>query len=148
MELDPQTEQTLADMSDEDWSALTARVRPPTSRNQLRDIASKHVPGDQLESFLAIASPKAFANEIGDIDESKVQHHANRLFGPNEPQQQHQWGQHSSGGAPGKQRGDDVRAALEKRHGVRNPSPIPVVKPGDMARAAIEKRHHVKRQHP
>ncbi len=29
--LDPVTEQQLADLSDEDWAALTARVRPPSS---------------------------------------------------------------------------------------------------------------------
>ena len=31
-ELDPTVEQQLADMSDEDWHALTVRVRPPKTR--------------------------------------------------------------------------------------------------------------------
>jgi hypothetical protein len=31
VELDPEVEQQLADMSDEDYRALIARVRPPSS---------------------------------------------------------------------------------------------------------------------
>lgn len=32
VELDPTVEQQLADMSDEDWHALSVRVRPASSR--------------------------------------------------------------------------------------------------------------------
>jgi hypothetical protein len=32
MQLDPAVEQQLADLSDEDWHALMARVRPPSER--------------------------------------------------------------------------------------------------------------------
>lgn len=47
-DLDPAVEQQLADLSDSDWSALQARVRPPSSAAQLRDIAGKILQGEQL----------------------------------------------------------------------------------------------------
>jgi hypothetical protein len=121
-ELDPAFEQQLAELSEDDWRSLSARVRQPTSSEHLKTIAAKHIPEDQLPTFMAIADPKRFADETGNIDESKVQHLAGALFGTSEVRQQRQtpqWGQ-SSGKPPGKRPGDDARAALEKRHGVKN----------------------------
>jgi hypothetical protein len=149
-ELDPAFEQQLAELSDEDWRSLSARVRPPTSTDSLKAIAAKHISEDQLPTFMAIANVKAFADEHGNVDEAKVQQ-ASTLFRGGEPQQQgpqSSWGQHSHGNAPGKQPGDDARAALEKRHGVKNDATHPGagvgIRPGDDARAALEKRHGVK----
>src|ERR1700681_2700055 len=79
--LDPVTEQRLADMSDADWAALSARVRPPSSSAQLKEIAGKVLSGDQLNSFVSVADPKAFAGDNGDIDESRVMGHLTALFG-------------------------------------------------------------------
>jgi hypothetical protein len=150
MDLDPQTEQTLADMSDADWRALSARVRPPTSSQQLREMAGKVLEPDQLETFMAVANPKAFANEIGDVDEATLTGHLTRLFGASDPQQpqpqppQQSWGQ-STGQPTGKERGDHGRAALEKRHGVgrdsNQPSAGAGIAPGANGRAAAAKRH-------
>lgn len=137
MDLDPQTEQALADMSTEDWAALTARVRPPTSSEQLQSIAAKHIAPDQLNTFMAIADPKKFASANGDIDEDKVMGHLTAFFGP---QQASNWEQHS-GSMPGVRAGETARAALEKRHGVKPKVQPPTERPGDIARAAIEQRY-------
>jgi hypothetical protein len=80
-DLDPSLEQRLADLSDVDWAALSARVRPPTSVAQLREIAGKVISGDKLDAFVKVADPKAFASENGDIDPAKVQQYVGTLFG-------------------------------------------------------------------
>ncbi len=130
-ELNPQTEQTLADMSDEDWSALSARVRPATSAQQLKDIAATVIRDkDQLNAFMAIADPKRLAKPNGDIDPEMVSRHATVFFGASNP--------------PGPAPGDIARAELEKRHGVKTSAPAPIERPGDIARAQLEKRHGVK----
>jgi hypothetical protein len=149
-ELDPAFEQQLADLSDDDWRSLSARVRPPTSADSLKAIAAKHIPEDQLQTFMAIANVKAFADASGNVDESKVQQLAGTLFGAREPQQQGtqaKWGQRSAGGAPGKQPGDDGRAALAARHGVKRPDRPDAaagIRPGANGRAELERRHGVK----
>jgi hypothetical protein len=119
VELDPQVEQQLADMSDHDWRSLSARVRPPTSNQQLETEAAKIISDpDQLKSFMAIANPKAFANEIGDIDPDKVKGHLTAFYGANEPRPQRNWGQASGPPGPPSQPGDQARAALKRRHNV------------------------------
>ena len=80
-ELPPDFEQHLADLSDIDWSALTARVRPPSSATQLREIAGKVIDGDKLEAFVQVANVKAFATDNGDIDEGKVRTVLAGMFG-------------------------------------------------------------------
>ncbi len=147
-ELDPAFEQQLADLSDDDWRSLTARVRPPTSSEQLREMAGKVLNADQLETFMSAVNPRAFAGENGDVDEARLTGHLTTLFGISDPPQEtapqpHQWGQHSAGGGPSKQRGDDGRAALAKRHNVTNGTPQfdRGVRPGDDARAALERRY-------
>lgn len=148
-ELDPEIEQTLADMSDQDWRALSARVRPPTSREQFKSVAAKLLQNeDQLNSFLSVANPKACVSENGDVDEAKLTGHLTTLFGASEPQQPppatpRQWGQTSVAGGPSKRAGDDGRAALAKRRGVANDAPQfdQGIKPGDDARAALERRY-------
>jgi hypothetical protein len=146
-ELDPAFEQQLADLSDDDWRSLSARVRPPTSSEQLKAIAAKHISEDQLPTFMAIANVKAFADENGNIDEAKVQHHASTLFGAGEPAQPRNWGQGSAPGGPNKQPGDDARTTLRKRHGVKSSTDQPAagaqISPGQDARAALERRHGV-----
>jgi hypothetical protein len=124
-ELDPATEQQLADLSNEDWAALTARVRPPTSREQFKQVASRVIQDEgQLDNFLSIANHKAFTTDNGDVDEAKLTGHLQSLFGAGEPQQGRQWGQHS-GSPPAEKPGAAARAALEKRHGVKNDTDHP-----------------------
>ena len=57
-ELDPAFEQQLADLSDDDWRSLTARVRPPTSSEQLREMEGKVLNADQLETFMSAVNPR------------------------------------------------------------------------------------------
>jgi len=147
-ELDPAFEQQLAELSDADWRSLSARVRPPTSSEQLKSIAARHIPEDQLKTFMAIANVKAFADENGNIDEAKVQTHANRLFGAIEPQQQGKQANYGQGNGqpPGRQPGDDARSALAKRHGVKpngEPSAGAGIQPGEKGRAALQRRHGI-----
>lgn len=146
-ELDPAFEQQLAELSDDDWRSLSARVRPPTSSEQLKSIAAKHIPEDQLKTFMAIANVKAFADEHGNIDEAKVQTHAARLFGAIEPQQRGtpaNYGQ-GTGQPPARQPGEDAREALRRRHGVGADTDQPAagagIQPGANGRAAAAKRH-------
>ena len=145
MDLDPQTEQQLADMSDEDWSALTARVRPPTSSEQLKTMAAKRITDpDQLNAFMSIANPKALITENGDIDEAKLGEHLGRLFGPGEEQPPRQWGQHSAQPAADRA-GEAGKRALKARHGVGADSTQPAaggqVPRGRGARAELQKRY-------
>lgn len=143
-QLDPAVEQQLADMSDQDWRSLSARVRPPTSSEQLTNVAAQHLSPEHLSTFMAIADPKKLADEHGNVDPAKVQQ-ASTLFGPRKPQQQRQWGQHSGSGGPGKQLGDDGRAALEKRHGVKSSTDAPAagaqIPAGQEGRAELAKRY-------
>jgi hypothetical protein len=146
-ELDPATEQALADMSAEDWAALSARVRPPTSSEQLKTIAAKHIPEDQLGTFMAIANVKAFADEHGNIDEAKVQTHASRLFGAGDGGARN-FGQ-STGYPSGEPPGETARTALKRRHGVgssdtNEPSGGSQIPSGRSARAELARRHGVK----
>ena len=95
-DLDPVFEQKLADLSDVDWAALTARVRPPSSAAQLKEIAGKVITGDQLEAFVSVANLKSLAGENGDIDEDKVMGTLTGMFGivPETTAQHQDFGQH------------------------------------------------------
>lgn len=140
-ELDPSLEQRLADLSDVDWSALTARVRPPTSAAQLRDIAAKLIGGDQLEAFLNVANVKAFAGENGDIDAAKVQRHLGTLFGisaPTGPTHEN-FGQHTPP-PPMPGPGDGGRAEASKRFGGQNGEAAASAARGRAGAAEAEKR--------
>lgn len=80
---------------------------------------------DDLASFMAFADPSKFTNEAGEIDEEKVMGHLTALYVGRESRQHKpapQWGQHSGNGRPPGQAGDAGRAALEKRHGVKQSS--------------------------
>jgi hypothetical protein len=145
VKLEPAVEQQLADLSDDDWRALSARVRPPTSTQQLRDVASQVLSGDQLDSFMAYADPKRLAGENGDIDEQRVMGHLTALFGTGQRSGAPQYGQHS-GQPPAGRPGDEARAALERRHGVKRDTSAPdssngSVGRGEAGRAALRRRH-------
>ena len=151
MDLDPKTEQTLADMSDEDWSALAARVRPPTSSEQLKTVAAKVISDpDQLNAFMSVANAKAFAGENGDIDEDKVMGHLTALFAAGQQQPgPRQWGQGSAPGGPGARAGEGGRRALAARHGVgadanHQPAAGAGIRPGAAGRQAAARRHGTK----
>ena len=88
---------------------------------QLRGIVGTVLPPDLRDSFVQYARLDAFRDESGQLDTEKVMGHLTAIHvATSQPEQStRQWGQHSGGGAPGKARGDDGRAALEKRHGVK-----------------------------
>jgi hypothetical protein len=147
VELDPAVEQQLADLPDAEWRALSARVRPPTSSEQLKSVAAKVISDEhQLNSFMAIANPKAFTKENGDVDEAKLTGHLNKLLGgrggdaPN-------YGQGSSQ-VPGVKPGDGGRAALAKRHPPKatpkadaTPGPAARIPAGRGAAQELERRY-------
>lgn len=141
VDLPADVEQQLRDLPDTEWSALQARVRPPDTAERFREIAASVIPSDQLDSFMTVANPAAFATD-GQIDEARVRDHLGRLFGSQEPRQ---WGQ-STGHPSGDQRpGDTARRALERRHGAKRaddrPGPGDKITRGADARAALAKRH-------
>jgi hypothetical protein len=123
-DLDPSLEQRLADLSDVDWAALTARVRPPSSAAQLRDIAGKVITGDQLDAFVSVANLKALATENGDIDEDKVNRALTGMFGitPETSPPHQDFGQHRPP-PPMPGPGDRGRAEAAKRFGGQSGAP-------------------------
>lgn len=145
LELTPEQAAAAASMSPAEWSAHIARYQPPDTAEQLRTAAAQHVPADQLDQIMSIVDPSKFVGDDGAIDQARVSEHFGRWFGPSEPQQPPSWGQQSGGGAPGKQLGDDARAALKRRHGVGADTDQPTagacIRPGDKGRAALERRH-------
>ncbi|GAB1811122.1 hypothetical protein [Mycobacterium sp. MUNTM1] len=137
-QLDPSVEQQLANLSDAEWSALSARVRAPDGLEGLRAAASQHLSGPQLDSFVQCADVSKFANENGEIDAEKVGRHLTALYGapPASAVQSSEWGRRD--GASG-------REAAAERHGVKAESEpdavMPAGGPGAAGRAAAAIRH-------
>ncbi|BCO47756.1 hypothetical protein [Mycobacterium intracellulare] len=137
-QLDPQVEQQLADLSDAEWSALSARVRAPDATEMLRTAAAQHLTGAQLDAFVQCADVSKFAGENGEIDAKKVSQHLTALYGAPQASagQSSEWGRR--GGASG-------REAAAERHGIKaEPKPDAVMPdngPGAAGRAAAHQRH-------
>jgi hypothetical protein len=135
-DLDPSLEQRLADLSDVDWEALTARVRPPTSAAQLKEIAGKVISGDKLDAFVNVANLKALADENGDIDSRKVQRALRVMFDIPDQAAHQNFGQFSPQpdmGGPG----DRGKAEAQKRFRIgQNGEPPPARGGGGAAEAA------------
>ena len=139
-DLDPVFEQRLADLSDVDWQALSARVRPPTSVQQLREIAGKVIDGDQLEAFVNLADPKKFATENGDIDETRVMGALTGIFGVvTKPGLSHQQSGQFSADLPMPSPGERGAAEAAKRFGGNGPQHAPN-RPGAAGAAEAAKR--------
>jgi hypothetical protein len=120
-DIEPSLEQRLADLSDVDWAALTARVRPPSSAAQLKEIAGKLISGDKLDAFVKVANLKALADENGDISEDKVAGALTGMFGavPDGGPQHHDFGQHRPP-PPQPGPGDRGKAEAAKRFGTND----------------------------
>lgn len=143
VDLPADVEQTLRDLPDSEWSALQARVRPPDTAEQVRTAAARHVPADMLDSVMGYVDAAKFVDNSGQVDHAKIDEHFGRLFGANDPQQRPHWGQGSGSGGPPAP-GDQARAALEKRHGIKRPDTPAAgdqIRPGESAREALAKRH-------
>jgi hypothetical protein len=112
---------------------------------QLQAVAAQVLTPDQLTAFTAVADAQKFAGENGDIDAEKVIGQLRTVFRISDTRT-YNWGQ-SSGQPAGKNGGDDARAELEKRHGVKVSPPVAPKQGADHAHAELEKRHGVKQQH-
>lgn len=136
MPLSPELEQQLADLSDTEWSALSARVRAPDGVEGLRAAASQHLSGPQLDAFIAATDVSKFAGDNGQIDAEKVGRHLTALGISPAPGSHSEWGRRD--GASG-------REAAAERHGLkgeREPDAVmPDNSPGAAGRAAAQQRH-------
>lgn len=105
-------------------SEADAQWRSRYLTSELKGIAASVIKdGDQLKSFMAITDPSKFVGENGEIDEEKVMGHLTALYvGSQQQRAPRQWGQYSAPGEPIEKPGATARAALEKRHGVKNSS--------------------------
>jgi len=134
-QLDPQVEQQLADLSDAEWSSLSARVRAPDATEMLRIAAAQHLTGVQLDAFVATADVSKFSGDNGEIDAEKVGRHLTALGITPAP----------GGQAWGRNDGATGREAAAQRHGVKGePEPDAVMPddgPGAAGRAAAKQRH-------
>jgi hypothetical protein len=116
---------------------------------KLRTVAGQILSGDALDSFVRYAPVDAYTLDDGGIDEDKVIGHLTALYAARLPQQQPQrapqWGQYSGQGQPPEQPGSGARAALAKRHGVKQDTNTPgsgaQSGPGAAGRAAAARRH-------
>jgi hypothetical protein len=121
-------EKALQDAADkaaaEAQAAADAKWGPKYLTSELKSCAAQVIKDkDDLASFMAFADPSKFVGEDGEIDEEKVMGHLTALYvGRSTRQQAPQWGQHSGNQRPPGQAGDAGRAALEKRHGVKQSS--------------------------
>lgn len=137
-QLDPAVEQQLANLSDTEWSALSARVRAPDGVEGLRAAASQYLSGGALDSFVRCSDVAAFADESGQIDAGKVANYMRAAFGSppaTDTGQGNEWGQ---------SRGENGRDAAETRHGAAKPeadTATPDNGAGAAGRAAAAIRH-------
>lgn len=135
-QLDPAVEQQLADLSDPEWSALSARVRAPDGIEGLRAAAAQRLSGAALDSFVACADVAAFADGNGGIDADKVANALTALYGAPAAPAGQSWGRGDGAGG---------RDAAAERHGLkveREPDAVmPDNGPGAAGRAAAQQRH-------
>lgn len=89
-EIPPETEAQLAGLSESEWAALSARVRAPDTREQLRTAAAEVLSGDALDAYVESVDLSKFTGENGEIDGTKVKGRLTALFGTT---QRPNWGQ-------------------------------------------------------
>lgn len=137
-DITPEVEAQLAQLTDAQWSALSARVRAPDSTEALRAAAAQRLAGAQLDSFVQCADVSKFAGANGEIDAQKVERHLTALYGATQASadQRSEWGRRD--GASG-------REAAAERHGVKSKPQPDAVMPdnsrGAAGRAAAAIRH-------
>ncbi|MCA2248824.1 hypothetical protein JF729_13640 [Mycobacterium intracellulare] len=136
-EIPPEVEAQLAQLTDAQWSALSARVRAPDSTEALRTAAAQRLTGAQLDSFVQCADVSKFANENGEIDAEKVGRHLTALYGAPQASagQSSEWGRRDGAGG---------REAAAQRHGAaksETDAATPDNGPGAEGRAAAQQRH-------
>jgi hypothetical protein len=118
IELPPEIEQQLADLTDAEFSALTARLRAPDNAEQLRELAKTIVPAHAIDAYMSVVDVSKFVGADGTLDEARLRSTLGVLFGTGQ-QQSYDWGQHG-GQPPGWQFGDGGRAEAQRRAAERN----------------------------
>jgi hypothetical protein len=129
-DLSPEVERQLANMSDTEFAALTARLRCPDSIEQLRAIAAKTLQPEQVESWMFGRDPSAFTNANGEIDEAAAVANMIAVHGASVQQQQQPqpqvWGRDPE---PVYGPGAGGRIEAAKRFGKQAPTSPPKAQP-------------------
>lgn len=86
VEISPDVEQLLADLSDAEWAALTAKVRAPDAEELYRKVAKYVVPEQFLDNWMQVANVAAFVNADGTIDEERLRRGLNSIFSKDQTQ--------------------------------------------------------------
>jgi hypothetical protein len=146
VDLPPEVEQKLSDMTDAEFSALSARVRAPDSVEALRTAAAGALSGDQLNTFIQHADVSKFVDSGGVIDQAKVDAFLGSVFGAAPAAGgRANYGQSSGGQAPGLRPGDGGRAAAAARFGLPADPEVAAatagIRPGARGRAEAARRH-------
>lgn len=82
IEIAPEFEQQLADMSPLEFAVLTARVRAPDLDEQFIEIAKSVVPEHVIERLIRFVNVSAFVDATGHLDEQRIRKNLQILFGP------------------------------------------------------------------
>ena len=117
-DLPPEIEPQLGALSDDEWSALTSKLRAPDSAEQLRTAAGKVLTGQALEGFMAVADVSRFVDATGAVSEEVVMGRLTAMFGvadEHSPRWQN-FGQHQPA-APEPGPGDRGKMEARKRFG-------------------------------
>jgi hypothetical protein len=118
-EIPPELRAQLAQLSDTEWSTLTAQVRAPDGTEALRTAAAQLLSGDALDAYTSGADVSKFVGADGQVDANRVLGNIRAAFGITGQQQQANQGQHSGGMAPQLRPGDRGRLAANARWGTK-----------------------------
>lgn len=79
-ELSPETEEELRNMTEADWAALIARVRPPDLTEEYREIAASVLTPDAFDWCMQYAKIDAFVTDDGHIDADRLRKALRKAF--------------------------------------------------------------------
>lgn len=79
-ELSPDIEEELRNMSEADWAAFTARIRPPDLTEEFREIAAEIIPAHHLDEWMGYAKIDAFVTNDGSLDATRLRATLRTLF--------------------------------------------------------------------
>lgn len=68
-------------MSESDWAALVAKIRPPDLTEEYREIAAEVIPEDKLDLVMHYAKVDAFVTGDGHIDADRLRAALQTIFG-------------------------------------------------------------------
>lgn len=79
-ELSPEIEEELRNMSESDWAALIAKVRPPDLTEEYREIAATMLNADGFDLCMQYAKIDAFVTDDGHIDAPRLRDALRNVF--------------------------------------------------------------------